>query len=112
MGNFCSADPPFENMFENGNFRRRRRMKRPYRHNHNQELQFLPVKPYDFFRRGDLYHHTLPGPRNSFTPITHSYHSSYTSGYVQEARDRDGYGAKDLLIVNYLFPETRGRLLL
>ncbi|XP_004522754.1 forkhead box protein E4 [Ceratitis capitata] len=30
-GNYWSLDPQYENMFENGNYRRRRRMKRPYR---------------------------------------------------------------------------------
>ena len=31
-GNYWTLDPNSENMFENGNFRRRRRMKRPYRY--------------------------------------------------------------------------------
>ncbi|XP_020277951.1 forkhead box protein D1-like isoform X2 [Pseudomyrmex gracilis] len=30
-GNFWTLDPHYEDMFENGNYRRRRRMKRPYR---------------------------------------------------------------------------------
>lgn len=30
-GNYWTLDPQYENMFENGNYRRRRRMKRPYR---------------------------------------------------------------------------------
>ncbi|XP_030763076.1 forkhead box protein S1-like isoform X2 [Sitophilus oryzae] len=30
-GNFWTLDPQFQDMFENGNYRRRRRMKRPYR---------------------------------------------------------------------------------
>ncbi|XP_029179097.1 forkhead box protein A2-A-like isoform X2 [Nylanderia fulva] len=30
-GNFWTLDPQYEDMFENGNYRRRRRMKRPYR---------------------------------------------------------------------------------
>ncbi|CAI6366280.1 unnamed protein product [Macrosiphum euphorbiae] len=30
-GNYWTLDPKYDNMFENGNYRRRRRMKRPYR---------------------------------------------------------------------------------
>lgn len=30
-GNYWTLDPQYEDMFENGNYRRRRRMKRPYR---------------------------------------------------------------------------------
>ena len=30
-GNYWTLDPQYEDMFENGNYKRRRRMKRPYR---------------------------------------------------------------------------------
>ncbi|XP_051946716.1 forkhead box protein L2-like [Xyrauchen texanus] len=38
-GNFWTLDPAFENMFEKGNYRRRRRIKRPYR---PPTLTYLP----------------------------------------------------------------------
>lgn len=38
-GNFWTLDPAFEDMFEHGNYRRRRRIKRPYR---SPALPYLP----------------------------------------------------------------------
>ncbi|KYQ48495.1 Forkhead box protein L2, partial [Trachymyrmex zeteki] len=38
-GNFWTLDPQYEDMFENGNYRRRRRMKRPYRNTPYHKLQ-------------------------------------------------------------------------
>lgn len=61
-GNYWTLDPKFEDMFENGNFRRRRRMKRPYR----------PPEAYPKAYFSDaLGQHGLPLPRNLFTPPTY-----------------------------------------
>ncbi|KAJ8926736.1 hypothetical protein NQ314_020853 [Rhamnusium bicolor] len=61
-GNYWTLDPQYEDMFENGNYRRRRRMKRPYR----------SAQPYPkaFFAEG-LGQHGLPLTRNLFTPPTY-----------------------------------------
>lgn len=60
-GNYWTLDPQHEDMFENGNYRRRRRMKRPYR---------TQSYPKAFF--GDtLGQHGLPLARNIFTPPTY-----------------------------------------
>ncbi|KAF5288980.1 hypothetical protein FQA39_LY03859 [Lamprigera yunnana] len=58
-GNYWTLDPQFDDMFENGNYRRRRRMKRPYR----------SAQPYPKAFFGDaLGQHGLPLTRNIFTP--------------------------------------------
>ncbi|KAG5891068.1 hypothetical protein JTB14_005705 [Gonioctena quinquepunctata] len=61
-GNYWTLDPQYEDMFENGNYRRRRRMKRPYR----------SAQPYPkgFFTDA-LSQHGLPLARNIFTPPTY-----------------------------------------
>ncbi|XP_015185513.1 PREDICTED: fork head domain transcription factor slp1-like isoform X2 [Polistes dominula] len=63
-GNFWTLDPSFEDMFENGNFRRRRRMKRPYRN-----------APYPKSIFGDPFSptHVHLGPRNLFAHTPSSY---------------------------------------
>ncbi|CAG9863267.1 unnamed protein product [Phyllotreta striolata] len=66
-GNFWTLDPSYEDMFENGNYRRRRRMKRPYR----------SAQPYPKAYFGDaLGQHGLPLARNIFTPP--AYPPAYT----------------------------------
>ncbi|XP_072761759.1 uncharacterized protein [Anoplolepis gracilipes] len=63
-GNFWTLDPQYEDMFENGNFRRRRRMKRPYRN-----------APYHKQLFGDPFSttHVHLGPRNIFGHSPPSY---------------------------------------
>ncbi|KAI4480559.1 hypothetical protein M0804_010112 [Polistes exclamans] len=63
-GNFWTLDPSFEDMFENGNYRRRRRMKRPYRN-----------APYPKSIFGDHFSptHVHLGPRNLFAHTPSSY---------------------------------------
>ncbi|XP_022236051.1 forkhead box protein L2-like [Limulus polyphemus] len=41
-GNYWTLDPTYEDMFENGNYRRRRRMKRPYRPASSLQKAFFP----------------------------------------------------------------------
>ncbi|KAK9737138.1 Forkhead domain [Popillia japonica] len=66
-GNYWTLDPQYEDMFENGNFRRRRRMKRPYR----------STQPYPKNYFGEhLGQHGLTLPRNIFSPTT--YPSTYS----------------------------------
>ncbi|KAL0106377.1 hypothetical protein PUN28_016241 [Cardiocondyla obscurior] len=63
-GNFWTLDPQYEDMFENGNYRRRRRMKRPYRN-----------APYHKTIFGDPFSttHVHLGPRNIFGHSPPSY---------------------------------------
>ncbi|XP_014474333.1 PREDICTED: fork head domain transcription factor slp1-like isoform X2 [Dinoponera quadriceps] len=63
-GNFWTLDPQYEDMFENGNYRRRRRMKRPYRN-----------APYHKPLFGDPFSttHVHLGPRNIFGHSPPSY---------------------------------------
>ncbi|XP_017785245.1 PREDICTED: forkhead box protein D2-like isoform X2 [Nicrophorus vespilloides] len=66
-GNYWTLDPQYDDMFENGNYRRRRRMKRPYRN----------TQPYPKAFFGDaLTQHGLPLTRNIFS--TSSYPASYS----------------------------------
>ncbi|KAJ8980047.1 hypothetical protein NQ317_012887 [Molorchus minor] len=92
-GNYWTLDPQYEdNMFENGNYRRRRRMKRPYR----------STQPYPKTFFGDaLGQHGLPLTRNIFTPPAYpppysryetswlgqsqlAYSTCNTGGYAQQ----------------------------
>ena len=69
-GNYWTLDPAFEDMFEKGNYRRRRRMKRPYR----PALSFSKT----FF--GDPSHCTFgqfPFSKNYFSPPPYSQYSHY-----------------------------------
>ncbi|KZC09224.1 Forkhead box protein L2, partial [Dufourea novaeangliae] len=69
-GNFWTLDPMSANMFENGNYRRRRRMKRPYRNASYHKPLF-----------GDPFSttHVHLGPRNIFGHSPPSYApSTYT----------------------------------
>ncbi|XP_012226154.1 forkhead box protein I1-like isoform X2 [Linepithema humile] len=63
-GNFWTLDPQYEDMFENGNYRRRRRMKRPYRNAAYHKPLF-----------GDPFSttHVHLGPRNIFGHSPPSY---------------------------------------
>ncbi|XP_050453613.1 forkhead box protein E1-like isoform X4 [Cataglyphis hispanica] len=65
-GNFWTLDPQYEDMFENGNYRRRRRMKRPYRN---------APPPYHKQFFGDPFSttHVHLGPRNIFGHSPPSY---------------------------------------
>lgn len=59
-GNYWTLDPQYDDMFENGNYRRRRRMKRPYRTN---------VQAYQKSYFGEtLSQHGMPLSRNIFAP--------------------------------------------
>ncbi|KAG7212274.1 hypothetical protein KM043_012602 [Ampulex compressa] len=63
-GNFWMLDPQYEDMFENGNYRRRRRMKRPYRNtSYHKPIFGDPFSPT----------HVHLGPRNLFGPSPPSY---------------------------------------
>ncbi|XP_065218480.1 forkhead box protein E3-like isoform X2 [Planococcus citri] len=78
-GNYWALDPIFDNMFENGNFRRRRRMKRPIRHNLYPYTP--PNKSYFAHNARDAYHHHISAARNSiFGPSTPAY-SNYPPGH-------------------------------
>lgn len=72
-GNYWTLDPQYEDMFENGNFRRRRRMKRPYR--------AAPPYPKAFF--GDTHGHPLA--RTIFSPPTYPpTYSRYENTWISQ----------------------------
>lgn len=75
-GNFWTLDPQYEDMFENGNYRRRRRMKRPYR-----------SAPYHKPLFGDPFSptHVHLGPRNLFGHSPPSYAPSTYTRYDTSA---------------------------
>lgn len=78
-GNYWTLDPQCEDMFENGNYRRRRRMKRPYR----------SAQPYAKAFFGDpLGQHGLPLARNIFTPPTYppSYSRYDTASWLGQSQ--------------------------
>ncbi|XP_059490832.1 forkhead box protein L2-like isoform X2 [Neocloeon triangulifer] len=67
-GNYWTLDPQYEDMFENGNYRRRRRMKRPYRTAGGYAKA-------TFFT--DSFAHTLPlNGRNLFSPPAYNPYPS------------------------------------
>ncbi|KAF4525281.1 hypothetical protein B566_EDAN009364 [Ephemera danica] len=70
-GNYWTLDPQYEDMFENGNYRRRRRMKRPYRSSGG----FTPKSLF-----ADTFPHSLPlTGRNLFSPPSYP-HNPYSRG--------------------------------
>nr|XP_012138797.1 PREDICTED: forkhead box protein D1-like isoform X3 [Megachile rotundata] len=75
-GNFWTLDPQYADMFENGNYRRRRRMKRPYRN-----------APYHKTLFGDPFSptHVHLGPRNLFGHSPPSYAPSTYTRYDTSA---------------------------
>ncbi|KAJ8958880.1 hypothetical protein NQ318_019647 [Aromia moschata] len=77
-GNYWTLDPQYEDMFENGNYRRRRRMKRPYR----------SAQPYPKAFFGDaLGQHGLPLARNIFTPPAYPPpYSRYESAWLGQSQ--------------------------
>ena len=71
-GNYWTLDPAFDDMFEKGNYRRRRRMKRPYRPAIALSKSFF----------GDPAHCALgqfPFAKNYFSPPPYSQYSAYHS---------------------------------
>ncbi|XP_016918356.1 forkhead box protein I1-like isoform X4 [Apis cerana] len=74
-GNFWTLDPQYVDMFENGNYRRRRRMKRPYRNAPYKPLFGDPFTPT----------HVHLGPRNLFGPSPPSYAPSTYTRYDTSA---------------------------
>ncbi|CAH1113719.1 unnamed protein product [Psylliodes chrysocephalus] len=77
-GNYWTLDPQYEDMFENGNYRRRRRMKRPYR----------SAQPYPKAFFGDaLSQHGLPLARNIFTPPAYPpAYSRYETSWLGQSQ--------------------------
>ncbi|KAJ4442841.1 hypothetical protein ANN_04434 [Periplaneta americana] len=77
-GHSRGADPQHEDMFENGNYRRRRRMKRHYRST-APYAKALFGDPSTFRTPAHHHHHQLPlGTRNLFaTPSTYPSYSRY-----------------------------------
>ncbi|KAK3518434.1 hypothetical protein QTP70_000666 [Hemibagrus guttatus] len=84
-GNFWSLDPAFENMFDKGNYRRRRRVRRPYR---APALPYIPSVNFSeplYFQQEPLYWQSplvgsawsvvpQPGAHTGVSP--YSFHSS------------------------------------
>ncbi|XP_064162435.1 forkhead domain-containing protein [Anguilla rostrata] len=65
-GNFWCLDPAFDDMFDKGNYRRRRRVKRPYK---PPPVPYLPGKPYLNYPDGYYLHHN---PKYLQTPFVGS----------------------------------------
>ncbi|XP_076652228.1 uncharacterized protein LOC143358744 isoform X2 [Halictus rubicundus] len=76
-GNFWGVDPQYSDMFENGNYRRRRRMKRPYRN--------TPYHKPPFYGEPFSTTHVHLGPRSLFGHSPPSYapstYTRYDTGY-------------------------------
>ena len=70
-GNYWMLDPAFEDMFEKGNYRRRRRMKRPYRPS-------LALSKGFFGDPGHCGFGQFPFAKNYLSPPPYSQYSPYT----------------------------------
>ncbi|XP_012264073.2 forkhead box protein D2-like isoform X2 [Athalia rosae] len=70
-GNYWTLDPQYEDMFENGNYRRRRRMKRPYRNAPYHKALFGESYPPAHLPLG-------PATRNLYALPPPSYPPAYT----------------------------------
>lgn len=98
-GNYWTLDPQYEDMFENGNYKRRRRMKRPYRTGHYSKMfgdsymanagnfTHRPVfaqSPYQTYPRYDTGTTWMPTPQlGSYTPCTTRSNYSYSTPLQQ-----------------------------
>ena len=69
-GNYWTLDPAFEDMFEKGNYRRRRRMKRPYRPALSLSKTFFGDPSHCAFGQ-------FPFTKNYFSPPPYSQYSHY-----------------------------------
>ncbi|XP_050431634.1 forkhead box protein L2-like isoform X2 [Adelges cooleyi] len=92
-GNFWTLDPKYDNMFENGNYRRRRRMKRPYRTTPYSRpgsyfgpdySRVLGPHPTNFGSNPNMaprYDHSNSWPISPYSPVpqTHQLHFPLTS---------------------------------
>ncbi|VVC43238.1 Hypothetical protein CINCED_3A024715 [Cinara cedri] len=79
-GNHWALDPKYDNMFENGNYKRRRRMKRPYR-----TTPYSKPGPYfgpDYYSKGVVGPHTTNfGSNSNITPIFDHSNNWHISAY-------------------------------
>lgn len=98
-GNYWTLDPQYEDMFENGNYKRRRRMKRPYRTGHYSKMfgdsymanagnfTHRPVfaqSPYQTYPRYDTGTTWMPTPQlGSYTSCTTRSNYSYSTPLQQ-----------------------------
>ncbi|XP_011310507.1 fork head domain transcription factor slp1 isoform X1 [Fopius arisanus] len=81
-GNFWTLDPQYDDMFENGNYRRRKRMKRPYRSASYHKSIFGETYPSTHVHLGatrNLFGHSPP----SYTPTAYSRYDTSTWGLQQ-----------------------------
>ena len=88
-GNFWIVDSAFEDMFERGNFRRRKRVRRPLR---APGLPYRPGTPMDYTE--PLYVHSLQGKHVYVQPTTHG---SCGLCHPGSAPPTPGYGSRSLI---------------
>nr|XP_046479854.1 fork head domain transcription factor slp1-like isoform X2 [Neodiprion pinetum] len=82
-GNYWTLDPQYEDMFENGNYRRRRRMKRPYRSApYHKTLFGEPFAP-THVHVGDATRNLFAHPPPSYPPAYTRYDPSAAWGLQQ-----------------------------
>ncbi|XP_053694885.1 forkhead box protein D3-like isoform X1 [Sabethes cyaneus] len=98
-GNYWTLDPQYEDMFENGNFKRRRRMKRPYRTGHYSKMfgdsymanaggfshrPVFPQNPYQTYPRYDAGTTWMPASQlGSYTTCSTRSNYSYSAPLQQ-----------------------------
>lgn len=98
-GNYWTLDPQYEDMFENGNYKRRRRMKRPYRTGHYSKMfgdsymtnpgnfTHRPVfaqSPYQAYPRYDAGTTWMPAPQlSTYTSCSTRSNYSYSTPLQQ-----------------------------
>ncbi|XP_062587900.1 forkhead box protein L2-like [Saccostrea cucullata] len=103
-GNFWTLDPAFEDMFEKGNYRRRRRMRRPYRAALSLPKPFFAPEthcgPYNQFSLTKPY----------FSPPPYSQYSQYP-GWAQALAHNSSQGmASAMNQINNYSSCTQGRV--
>ncbi|XP_005101910.2 uncharacterized protein LOC101861370 [Aplysia californica] len=87
-GNFWTLDPAFEDMFEKGNYRRRRRMKRPYRPtlSLHKPLFSDPTHPFNQFTLNNYFNTPSYSQYPSYSPwafTSNTGHTNMASGMSQ-----------------------------
>ncbi|KAJ8022207.1 Forkhead box protein L2 [Holothuria leucospilota] len=69
-GNYWTLDPAYDDMFDKGNYRRRRRVRRPHRH-------YLLQSEQPFFGSDQPYTYAFPGTKGFYSPPT--YNNSWSA---------------------------------
>ncbi|MBN3326201.1 FOXL2 protein, partial [Atractosteus spatula] len=104
-GNFWTLDPAFEDMFDKGNYRRRRRVKRPYR---PPSVPYLPAKPCLNYPDAYYLHQSPKYLQNSFVSSPWPLGQPGAPVNYQQSQPSSGGGGSPVPVNGYASPSVTG----